>query len=265
MSSNEKKNIIKRLFLNSKFILGIIFINAIVIYLQECNFQWPILDKLDIVCSILFLVEMIMKLHEFGVKRYCQSGWNRLDGILVLISIPSIIQYFVPGDMMDLSVLLVLRLLRILRVFKTLHFFPSFSRVVEGFKMAIKSSYAVLLSFFVIVVIFGLINCSLFKDMVPEYFGSPLTSIYSVFRLCTIEGWYDIPDKIADATTPAIGTIVTGYFCALLILGGIIGMSFINSVFVDAMVSDNNDDVKEQLTRMEVQIEELKKLLEEKK
>lgn len=49
------------------------------------------------------------------------------------------------------------------------------------------------------------------------------------------------------------------YFCALLILGGIIGMSFINSIFVDAMVSDNNDDVKEQLDEMQKTLDEIKR------
>ena len=37
-------------------------------------------------------------------------------------------------------------------------------------------------------------------------------------------------------------------------------MSFINSIFVDAMVSDNNDDVKAQLKEME---EKIDRLLEE--
>lgn len=258
-------DLLKKLFLNNKFILSVIFINAIVIYLQECDYNWPILDTLDIICSVLFLIEMIVKIASLGISDYLKSGWNKLDGTLVIISIPSLIGYFLDINMLDMSVLLVLRILRILRVFKTLHFFPSFGRVVSGFKMAIKDSYAVLLSFFVIIVVIGLVNCSLFKTIAPEYFGSPLTSIYSVFRLCTIEGWYDIPDKIAEATSfPMLGTLTTGYFCFLLIMGGIIGMSFINSVFVDAMVSDNNDDVKEQLDRMEKQIEELKNLLAEK-
>ena len=34
-------------------------------------------------------------------------------------------------------------------------------------------------------------------------------------------------------------------------------MSFINSIFVDAMVSDNNDDVKAQLLEMEKKIDRL--------
>jgi voltage-gated sodium channel len=48
------------------------------------------------------------------------------------------------------------------------------------------------------------------------------------------------------------------YFCALLILGGIIGMSFINSIFVDAMVADNNDDVMTKLNELQKSIDELK-------
>ena len=106
-----------------------------------------------------------------------------------------------------------------------------------------------------------MINCSLFKDLAPEYFATPLDSIYSVFRLFTVEGWYDIPDAITVSISPAWGKIVRFYFCILLLLGGILGMSFINSIFVDAMVSDNNDDVKAQLAEMEKKID---KLLEEK-
>ncbi|MCQ2217994.1 MAG: ion transporter [Paludibacteraceae bacterium] len=255
---------LKKIFLNKKIILSVILLNALIIFLQEWDYKWNILNIMEFACSVFFLIEMVVKIHTMGNKKYWQSGWNKLDGMLVIISIPSIVEYFFPLDMINLSILLVLRVLRILRIFKTMHFFPSFSKVVEGFKLAINRSYAVLLSFFVIVVIFSLINCSLFGDIAPEYFGNPLTSVYSVFRLCTVEGWYDIPDRIAEASSPLMGTLATGYFCMLLIMGGIIGMSFINSVFVDAMVSDNNDEVKEQLDRMEKQIEDLKKLLEEK-
>lgn len=124
-----------------------------------------------------------------------------------------------------------------------------------------RESDAILLSFFVTIVIFGLLNCSLFKGIAPQYFATPLDSIYSVFRICTVEGWYDIPDTIAAASSPLIGGIVRFYFVALLILGGIVGMSFIKSVFVDAMVSDNNDEVQEKLKKIE---EKLDKLLNEK-
>ena len=54
------------------------------------------------------------------------------------------------------------------------------------------------------------------------------------------------------------------YFCLLLIGGGIIGMSLINSIFVDALAADNNDDVKAQLNKMEQAIADNQKSLEQK-
>ena len=52
--------------------------------------------------------------------------------------------------------------------------------------------------------------------------------------------------------------LVRIYFCAQLIFGGIFCMSFINSVFVDAMVADNNNDVMKKLDEMQKTLDELK-------
>ncbi len=51
-------------------------------------------------------------------------------------------------------------------------------------------------------------------------------------------------------------------FCFLLGAFGLLGMSFINSVFVDAMVEDNNDDVKHQLDRIEHRLEQMEEKLQ---
>ena len=201
---------------------------------------------------------MFVKINTFTFKKYWESNWNRLDFILVCISTPSIIiMFFEGGILSNLSVLLALRLLRIFRLFRAFHFFPNINKIAEGLSKALQQSKAILLGFFVIIIITGLINCCLYKNIVPEYFSTPLNSIYTVFRIFTLEGWYEIPDKIAAATTPFIGKISRLYFCLLLSGGGIIGLSFVNSVFVDAMAEDNNDTVIEQLNRMEKKLEEL--------
>jgi voltage-gated sodium channel len=56
-----------------------------------------------------------------------------------------------------------------------------------------------------------------------------------------------------------LAELVRLYFCLLLIFGGIIGMSFINSIFVDAMVADNNDELLEKINQLQKSIDELKK------
>ena len=256
------RKLFERICLNEKFIFAIILLNAAVIFAEESEVESVVLNIIDIVCTFIFIIEMIVKHIHLGFRGYWKSGWNRLDGILVILSLPSVASLFFPHTGIDLSILMIFRLLRVLRFFRVMHFFPNFTQIIKNFKLAMKQSYAILLAFFVIIVIFGLVNCALFKEIAPDYFSTPLDSIYAVFQLFTVEGWYEIPNTIAEATSPAIGSLVKFYFCLLLILGGIVGMSFINSIFVDAMVSDNNDDVKEKLEELERKIDQL---LEEKK
>ena len=253
-----------KIFLNEKILLIVIIINTLVIFLQESNFKLHTYLYLDVVCTIFFVIEMIVKIKTFSFKGYWESNWNRLDFILVCISTPAILTtFFEVGILSNLSFLLTLRLLRVFKLFRAFHFFPNINKIAEGLSRALSQSKAILLGFFVIIVISGLINCCLFKNIAPEYFSTPLDSIYTVFRIFTVEGWYDIPDAIAATTSPLIGKISRLYFCLLLCGGGIIGMSFVNSVFVDAMAEDNNDKVIEQLNRIEQKLEEMEKRIKQ--
>lgn len=255
------KDFIKRIFMNDHVILGVILLNAVVVYLQESGVSHPVIFGLDIACTLIFVAEMVVKHIELGAKSYWRDGWNRMDGILVIVSLPSLVTPFVDASSVDFSVLLTLRLMRVLRFFRVLHFFPKISQIGAGLKRALRDSGVVLLGFFILLFIFGMINCSLYREVAPQYFATPLDAIYSVFRIFTVEGWYEIPDAIMAATSPLIGKLSRLYFCFLLGAFGLLGMSFINSVFVDAMVEDNNDDVKYQLDRIERRLEQMEEKL----
>lgn len=256
----------KTLSVAEMFIFLVILISSVTIYLQVSGYTWPWLEWVDMVTTLIFLVEMIVKHRMLGIKGYWSDGWNRMDGTLVILSIPSLLAIFFPVVSADLSVLLILRLLRTLRFFRFIHFFSGgITQISRGFKRAMVVSRSVMAAFFLIIVVFGLINCSLFQNVAPEYFKTPTQSIYSIFQLFTVEGWYDIPNAVANGvSSPILNGLVKAYFCVLLVAGGIMGMSFINSVFVDAMAEDNNDDVKEQLREMEEKIDKLTQMLEEK-
>ena len=255
------KNTFKNLFLNDKFIFIVIFINSIIIYLQECAMNNYFIQIVDLLCTLVFVIEMVVKTHHLGMLKYWSSGWNRLDGTLVVLSLPSLVVALFPINTINLSFLLILRVLRVFRFFRVVHFFPNFTQIALGFARAIKQSYAIFIGFFLLILIFAMISCSLFKTIAPEFFATPTDAIYSIFRLFTIEGWYEIPDSVAIQLSPAWARVTRVYFCVLLVLGGVIGLSLVNSVFVDAMVSDNNDDIKEKLDQLE---EKIDKILNEK-
>ena len=251
---------IKKIFLNESVILSIIVINTIIIFLTESGINNYLLFHIDILITIFFVIEMMVKIKEYSFKTFWNNGWDRFDFIIILLSLPSITTLFTESSLSNLSVILALRLLRIFRIFRVFKFFPNISQITKGFVRALKQSRAILIAFIIIIIISGLINCCLYKNIAPEFFSTPLQSIYTVFRIFTIEGWYEIPDTIAAATSPFIGMISRIYFCLLLCGGGIVGLSFINSVFVDAMAEDNNDDIKKQLDRIEKKLEELEEL-----
>jgi voltage-gated sodium channel len=249
---------LKNLLLNEKFILIIIVLSSVLIFLQESGVNSAAISVMDVCCSLIFMVEMVVKIREWGFKGYWASGWNRLDGILVLLSIPSLIVYFLPYDTMDLSILLVLRMLRVFRFFRLIHAFPGFAQLLKNFGLAMRRSYAVFVGMIIIIIIIAIIGCGLFKDVAPEYFATPLDAIYTTFRIFTGEGWNEIPDTVAGAMGGGAAHLIRLYFCLVLVLGCIVGMSLLNSIFVDAMVSDNNDDVKDQLKSIEETLAEIK-------
>ena len=249
---------IRKIFLNEHIILCVILINAAIIFAQESGVNSLALSIADIVCTLVFIIEMVVKHIEYGFKGYWCDGWNRMDGILVILSLPSLVAFFVPAGMIgNLSVLLVLRLLRVLRFFRIIHVFPNFSTIARNFGKAMRDSYGVFAGFIVLILIVALVSCALFRDSAPEYFATPIDSIYSIFRICTGEGWNEILDTIAEGSSVVTARWVRLYFSLLLVLCSIIGLSLVNSIFVDAMVSDNNDDLEKQVKELNDKIDKL--------
>ena len=250
---------LKQLFLNEKFIILVILLNCLIIFLQESGYNSLAINVADVLCTTIFVIEMMVKMAEYGFRGYWKDAWNRLDGILVILSIPSVIALFVPTNILieQLGVLLALRLLRILRFFRIMRIFPNFATIMRNFAIAVKQCSGVFFGFLVVIIILSLISCELFRQDSPEYFGNPIDSIYSIFRICTGEGWNEIPDSIAIESSLWTARAVKLYFSIVLILCSIVGLSLVNSIFVDAMVSDNDEDIKAKLDEIEKKINQL--------
>ena len=251
----------KKIFLNEKMMLGVVLLNVAIIFLQECEIENGVFSAIDIVCSLIFVLEMIVKHSHLGFKAYWRDGWNVLDGTVTILTLPAMAAYFVP-DIAGYGYIIAFRAMRVFKLFRTARRFPNLGEIWKGFKLALRQSAAFLLGYFVVIVVIAMFNSALFGNIAPEYFSTPLDGIYAMFQMFTVEGWYEIPNAVAH-NLPGVWThIVRVYFCTLLIGGGIIGMSLINSIFVDALAADNNDDVKAKLDVLEQKIDALQKSLD---
>ncbi|MGB0429875.1 MAG: ion transporter [Bacteroidia bacterium] len=99
---------IKRLFLNDKFILYLIFINVVLLFASGFNMSQQNNHALELIehCfTLLFVIELAIKWYEHGFKNYFKINWNKFDFILVAISIPSVISFFLQNSGGDFSFL----------------------------------------------------------------------------------------------------------------------------------------------------------------
>lgn len=250
-------NWIKRFFTNDNIMLVLVLINTGIIFISGFTSKpEDMLLIIDTAFTLLFLLEAIVKIYANGFSKYWSDGWNRFDFIIVLLALPSCINVFgilFPGT----GILLSLRTMRAFKSFRLLKFIPNIDNLLNGVRLAFKASFIVAVGLIVLLVVFSIITTFIFGDSAPQYFGNPALSVYSIFRLFTIEGWYDMPEAIAMNSGTPMGVFARIYFSFLLFFGGIIGMSLVNSIFVDAMAEDNNDEVLEKLSQIEKKLDNM--------
>jgi voltage-gated sodium channel len=220
------------------------------------------LAGVDHAITIAFVLEAVFKVRRDTWRGYIGDGWNVFDFILVVLALPSLASLFLDSGMEAYGIFLVLRALRVVKLLRTVRFFPNVDELVSGVVRAAKASFVVLIAFVITLLIAALFSQRLFADVSPEHFGDPAKALYSTFKIFTVEGWFDIPDEIT-AQMPALARFFSrGWFIIILMGGGIFGLSLVNSVFVDAMVADNNDALEAKVDALTAEIRSLREQLE---
>lgn len=228
--------------IHERLVAYIILANSLTLFLDA--FPWVYqhtggyLSFVDHLLTLYFLLEITLKIRLFGFTLFWNSGWNQFDFWVVLCTSPSI--FFIFGDTKALSVLLLLRMVRLIKFFRLLRFTPNGEHIWAGILRSLKASISVFLAIFLLNLLFAMAATLLFREWAPEYFGNPMRSWYSLFKVFTVEGWYEVPDLLyvrSGAATWAIALRV--FYIGAVFVGGILGFALANAVFVDEMTSDN--------------------------
>lgn len=246
----------------STFTALAIIVNSAAIFVEATPYIGSATHSLfmwvDYACAWFFLFEALSKIFRFGLKKYIQKNWNRFDLTLVILSSPVLLMPLM--DVSAFGVILTLRWARLVRLFKVLAFIPKREKLLGGIRRALKASISVFLGLTFLLIFASLSSTMVFSEVSPSLFGDPFTSAYSMFKIFTIEGWFEIPAQlIAAKDVMWWGFFVKGYFIIFVVSGGMIGLSMLNAVFVDALVEDNNEGIENRLDRIE---ETLKLLIE---
>jgi voltage-gated sodium channel len=246
--------------IHENVVVAVILLNTMAIILRGFS-VWrantdALLFVIDYGCTVFFVCELLAKVHHHGWQRYWSSGWNRFDFVVVVCSLPMLLTPVL--DLHEFTVVLLLRTGRLLRFFRLLRFVPDADRIWHGVGRGLKAVAGVGVALGLYNVTLGLAACYLFGEVSKEHFGDPLVATYSLFKIFTVEGWYEVPEAIAAGMDPMLGALTKAFFVGAVVSGGIIGLSMANAVFVDEMVIDNNSEMEAGLSHLRAEVEELR-------
>lgn len=251
-----------RASVGERTVLGVIALNVVAVFISEFPslpetirtfFEW-----IDYVCVVYFVFEAAVKIRVLSFAEYWRNSWNKLDFLIVLAGIPLLMNPpFLNEPLGAFAIAPLLRMGRFLRFIRVMRFMPNAAHIWKGIVRALQASVGVFAVLLGLNLILAMGANLLFGDSMPEYFGNPIISAYTLFKVFTVEGWYEIPDLLAEGGAPMAQVwTMRLYFILTVLMGGILGLSLANAVFVDEMTTDNNDELEEMVAelRKELQI-----------
>jgi voltage-gated sodium channel len=209
-------------------IIGLILINAITLGMETAprlvEQYGHILDLLDQGILTVFVIEITLKCYAYG-WRFFKSGWNIFDFLIVLIAL-----------MPSSGVFSVLRVLRILRILRLISLMPQLRFIVEALLKAIPGIGAIFVLFILFYYIFAVIATKTFGPDFPEWFGTLGHSMYTLFKIMTLEGWADIADALMDKFAYA-----WLFFIIFILLATFTMLNLFIAIIVDTMQNLHQD------------------------
>ena len=255
----------KKLFYNDRLIYTLIILNVVVIYLHSFEFfqaYFFLFDLIDVVFTLFFCIEIAVKIATANgknkFKSYMQSPWNRIDFFSVILAVPSIGVLFI-SDLEIFAGFAALRSLRIFKLLRVIEYIPEGKRISTQLFKALKSISFIIFAFFIYTTIVSLISLTLFKHVAPLYFQNAFESFFTIFKVFSGEGFSGIIDVIEKNESVLFTSFSKFYFVAIVFSGSILGISLINSIFMDQM----NQAAKKSEKLETAQLNELKKELED--
>lgn len=240
--------------INDRLLLILILTNVLVIYLHSFDGFKPyyyLLDFLDVIFTIIFIWEISINIFQSSgrsiaekFKDFHNDKWNKIDFYSVLLAIPSIGVLFME-DLEVFAGFTVLRSLRIFKILRVIEFIPEGKKISSKLLKALKGVFFIMVAFIIYSTIISLISVTLFKSSAPSFFSNAFDSFFTIFKIFSGDGFSDVVSEIVTNSSHAFGNFTKLYFVVIVFTGSILGLSLINSVFIDQMSTIDEKGEKE--------------------
>ncbi|KAG2432797.1 hypothetical protein HXX76_008531 [Chlamydomonas incerta] len=192
-----------RIFVNhnlfNQFFMLLIFLNTIFLSMEYHNQPDSLTKALNVsnlTLTVLFTIEMILKLFGLGFWDYIRDGFNIFDALVVTISLLEIVLSSVAG-LNAIRALRVLKALRVLRLFKLFRYMQSLRRIGEVLLSAASSFMAIATLLILFWMVFAIVGMHVFGDKDLDTYPWPnfstfLFSLVATWNVLNLENWQNL-------------------------------------------------------------------------
>ncbi|XP_062868964.1 voltage-dependent T-type calcium channel subunit alpha-1H [Trichomycterus rosablanca] len=260
------------------FITFIICINVVTMSIEHYD-QPTYLDEALKYCNyiftVFFVLEALLKLVAFGVRRFFKDRWNQLDLAIVLLSIMGIILEEIKMNAalpINPTIIRIMRVLRIARVLKLLKLATGMRALLDTVMQALPQvgnlGLLFMLLFFIYaalgVELFGKLECNdknpcegLSRHATFENFGM---AFLTLFRVSTGDNWNGIMKDTLRECTPKDRNCLTYlplvspiYFVTFVLIAQFVLVNVVVAVLMKHL-EESNKEAKED-AEMDAEIE----------
>ncbi len=256
---------IKKPIINDRLLLILILLNVSIIYLHSFDSfksYYYLLDIIDVVFTIIFTLEISINIYQSTGKsikekflNFYRNRWNKIDFYSVVLAMPSIGILFV-DDLEIFAGFTMLRTLRIFKILRVIEFIPEGKKISSKLLKALKGVFFIMLAFVIYSTIISLISVTLFKSSAPTFFGNAFDSFFTIFKIFSGDGFSDVVAEIVSNSSQEFGYFTKLYFVLIVFTGSILGLSLINSVFIDQM-SSSDSKTENEINSLETKLDEV--------
>lgn len=209
--------------------------------------QWlvSLSDIANLFFTVIFLVEMLMKIIGFGCKSYLSDNFNIFDAFIVTMSYVELVMP--AGSSSSLS---VLRAFRLLRVFKIIKSWDSLRILLS----TVLDSLTAITNLGVLIILFLFIAALLTKQFYSEdlyesdgvtvsrySFGSTTQALVTMFIVLTGENWNEIMIQVIDRFKTFSPSV---FFILLMIIGNFMLLNLFLAILLKSIseIGNSPDD-----------------------
>ena len=232
------------------FITGLIVLNTVLMMCEYHGMSQQLSDFLEsanLVLTVAFAGEMLLKLCGLGPAAYWSDPFNRFDAVVVVSSLVEVAM-----DTLHLELGInpsFLRAFRLMRVFKLARSWSGLRSILGCVMRSLEAVLQLLALFALLLFIFALLGVQLFGlsftpesgfDEVPRTnYDSTPQAMMTVFVVMSGENWNDVWSD----TKLAVGAWSSAYYVLMVVVGNYVVLNLFVAILLSGLEADDEDDL----------------------